>query len=57
LHKVARRKNYTNDIIKFKSQRNRDNNRKKYLKTSFYENINDLIDFCKMSGDSKYYWK
>jgi len=57
LYKVARRTNSINDINKFKSQRNRVNSMKKYAKTSFYENVNGLIDICNMSDDGKSYWK
>jgi len=56
LHKIARKYKRINDNVKYKRQRNKVNNITKYVKLTFFENVNGLIDTFK-SFDSKSYWK
>ena len=44
LHKIMRRTNQEDDILRFKRQRNKVNSMNKYTRLSFYENVNGLID-------------
>ncbi|PJE77993.1 hypothetical protein CI610_03077 [invertebrate metagenome] len=54
--KIAKRTNHPRDIAKFKNQRNKVNNMKKYARQSFYENVGNLIEFYH-SSDPKNYWR
>ena len=56
LHNIARKHKRLNDIRKYKNQRNKVNNMKKFAKDSFYENINGIIDTLH-KNDSKSYWQ
>ncbi|OWF47171.1 RNA-directed DNA polymerase from transposon BS [Mizuhopecten yessoensis] len=56
LHKIARKSNRLHDIQKFKSQRNKVNNMKKYSRLDFYENVHGIIDDY-FSSDPKAYWR
>ena len=55
LHKIMKRTNQEDDILRFKRQRNKVN-MKKYARLSFYENLSGLIDQYSKT-DSKAYWK
>jgi len=44
LHKRARSSKLPIDITKFKSQRNKVNNMKKFARLNFYENVHGIID-------------
>lgn len=56
LHKIARNSKSIKDIKKFKSQRNKVNNMKKYSRSNFYENVHGMIDNY-FSTDPKAYWR
>ena len=53
LHKIMKRTNQEDDILRFKRQRNKVN-MKKYARLSFYENVSELIDQYSKT-DSKAY--
>jgi hypothetical protein len=44
LHKIMRRTNKEDDILRFKRQRYKVNKMKKYARLSFYGNVSGLID-------------
>lgn len=56
LHTIYKNKKTESSLNKFKQQRNKVNNMKKYARQSFYENINTVIDTL-YTGDPKAYWK
>lgn len=56
LHKRYVRNKTPENLENFKRQRNKVNNMKKFARTSFYENVNGLID-QHYSNDPKSYWK
>ena len=56
LHKIMRRMNKADDTLRFKRQRNKASNMKKYSRLSFYENVSGLIDQYSKT-DFKAYWK
>ena len=56
LHKKSRKTKLQADINKFKTQRNKVNNMKKFARLNFYENVNGIIERYS-SSDPKSYWK
>ena len=56
LHRKAKQTTRPSDFNNFKRQRNKVNNMKKHCRTSFYEDINGIIDTLNIS-DPKSYWK
>ena len=56
LHNKYKRNKTLITLNKFKQQRNKVNNMRKYARQSFYENINTTIDKL-YTGDPKSYWR